>query len=196
VEVLSAPCSNLTSVETHPTYPQYKWFPEVLANASHSAEHLARKLNLHVAEGANGDKLRKYAIELTQKGQGITDASDAEIQLLVEQPQLSVYTFADMISCRAQIGWSTHGHSAVDVNIYGSAGSEALRGNHENIEIGKFLREYLDVDVKSITEELIEKSKAFGISGASQSSWTGRLPTHEDLEMASRHYEHLYGEAP
>jgi alkaline phosphatase len=82
------------------------------------------------------------------------------------------------------------------VNIYGSAGTEALRGNHENIEIGKFLQEYLDVDVKAITDELAEKSKTFSISTAHEISWTGREPTAEDLLMVERHYEHLYGEAP
>jgi alkaline phosphatase len=82
------------------------------------------------------------------------------------------------------------------VNIYGSAGADALIGNHENTEIGEFLREYLDVDVKAITEELIERSKTFSISTADQASWTGRIPTEEDLQMVERHYEHLFSEAP
>ncbi|KAJ2977686.1 hypothetical protein NUW58_g7735 [Xylaria curta] len=64
-----------------------------------------------------------------------------------------------MISVRAQIGWSTHGHSAVDVNIYssGGPGTEALRGNVENTDVGAFLREYLRVDVDAVTKELNEK---------------------------------------
>lgn len=82
------------------------------------------------------------------------------------------------------------------MNIYGSAGTDALRGNHENIEIGKFLQEYLDVDVKAITDELAVKSKTFSISTAQEISWTGRDPTAEDLSMVERRYEHLYGEAP
>lgn len=182
--------------QTHPQYPQYKWFPEVLANATHSSEHLARQLNSRISEGIQGNDLKPYIIELIENGLGIQDASDGEIQSLVDQPLLSVYTFADMISRRAQIGWSTHGHSAVDVNIYGTAGTDALRGNHENIEIGKFLQEYLDVDVKAITDELAVKSKTFSISTAQEISWTGREPTAEDLSMVERHYEHLYGEAP
>lgn len=186
----------LTSLEIHPTYPQYKWFPDILTNASHSAEYLARQLNSHIGQGVGGDDLKEYIVELVQKGLGIQDASEAEIQSIIDQPPLSVYTFADMISRRAQIGWSTHGHSAVDVNIYGSAGSDALRGNHENTQIGKFLREYLDVDVDAITEELIKKSKTFSVADSGQASWTGRVPTEEDLQMVERHYETLYGEAP
>jgi alkaline phosphatase len=86
--------------------------------------------------------------------------------------------------------------SAVDVNIYGSVGTDSLRGNHENTEIGEFLREYLDVDVQAITDELAEKSKTFGIATTTDQSWTGREPTEQDLYTVERHYEHLYGETP
>lgn len=93
--------NNLTTLETHPQYPQYKWFPEVLANATHSSEHLARQLNSRISEGVQGNDLKPYIIELVENGLGIQDASDGEIQSLVDQPLLSVYTFADMISRRA-----------------------------------------------------------------------------------------------
>lgn len=61
-----------------------------------------------------------------------------------------------MISRRARIGWSTHGHTAVDVNIYSSGGrwAEPVKGNVENTDVGKFLRDYLAVDVDEITKEL------------------------------------------
>lgn len=93
--------NNLTTLETHPQYPQYKWFPQVIANATHSSEHLARQLNSRINEGIQGIDLKPYIIELVENGLGIQDASDGEIQLLVDQPLLSVYTFADMISRRA-----------------------------------------------------------------------------------------------
>jgi len=52
--------------------------------------------------------------------------------------------------------WATHGHSAVDVNIYaaGDPQHERLRGNHENTEIGKFIQDYLELDLEKITEAL------------------------------------------
>jgi alkaline phosphatase len=122
------------------------------------------------------------------------DATDEEIQYLVDVPLLSVYTFADMVSRRAQIGWSTHGHSAVDVNIYGTRGSEILHGNHENTEVGEFLRNYLDVNVHAITEELVEKSK-IGLLSTEQENWMGRRPTKEEVDTASSFYETHYGSA-
>ena len=75
------------------------------------------------------------------------------------------YIFADIISRRAQVGWSTHGHSAVDVNIYASSAKAArkLVGNHENTEVGEFIRAYLDVDLEAVTEELKAAGDAVGM---------------------------------
>ncbi|TVY20942.1 Repressible alkaline phosphatase [Lachnellula arida] len=181
--------------QLHPTYPHYAWYPEVLHNASSSAEHSSRRLRSHIFDG--GDNLTDFiSEELVKKGLGIWNAKDSEIQLIVDNPALSSYYFSDMISRKARIGWSTHGHTAVDVNIYGSAGSEALRGNHENVEVGKFLRDYLDVDVESVTEELVEKSKSFKIAGAHQTGWTGKIPSEDDLQSVEREHEEEYGAAP
>lgn len=122
-----------------------------------------------------------------KEGLGITDAEDDEIRAILDTPLVASPLFANMISKRAQIGWSTHGHSGVDVNIYGSKGSEKLIGNHENTDVGKFLREYLDVDVEAITKELNKKSNAFGV--ASVGGWTGPIPTEEELLKAADHYD-------
>jgi alkaline phosphatase len=175
--------------QLNPVYPHYHWYPAALANASHSAEYLAIQLHKHIADGSSDHAkgLKKYIRnQLVEKGLGVSDATDEEVQLLADRPDIAAYTFADIISRRAQIGWSTHGHSAVDVNIYGSSGAEDLRGNHENIEVGKFLRNYLDVDVEDITKQLRKKSKAFSTS--STESWTGRLPTPEDEMAVMEHY--------
>jgi len=109
--------------------------------------------------------------ELVKKGLGILDATDAEIKTIINTP--NSYSFAGMISRRAQIGWSTHGHSAVDVNIYGTAGSEKLHGNHENTEVGKFLRDYLDLSVDAITEELKDAEKSSNEIEESQTGSAG-----------------------
>ncbi|KAI1497771.1 alkaline phosphatase [Biscogniauxia marginata] len=156
-------------------YPNYLWYPAVLANASVSSELLARRLRGHIAKSSSEnnsiDKLKKYINEeLVIPGLGISDASDEELTTLASRPDLSQPTFANMISVRAQIGWSSHGHSAVDVNIYssGGPGTDAIRGNVENTDVGKFLRDYLKVDVDAITKELNEKMETkqrFGLVG-------------------------------
>lgn len=93
------------------------------------------------------------------QGLGITDALPSELDRLVDNPDDAKDVLSDMISRRARVGWSTHGHTAVDVNIYSSGGrwAEGVRGNVENTDVGKFLRNYLDVDVDEITKELLDK---------------------------------------
>lgn len=179
----------LTIIELHRNYPDYEWLPEVLANASHSSEYLALQLFNHIKETQIGmsteadlKDLKNWINEkLIQNGFGIYDATAEELQAFIDDLPSAQYIFADIISRRAEIGWSTHGHSAVDVNIYGTAGTEALRGNHENIEVGEFLRNYLEVDVDQITKELNDKAKKhYGASAA----W----PTEEELREVEDHY--------
>ncbi|KAI9734431.1 MAG: hypothetical protein M1818_006819 [Claussenomyces sp. TS43310] len=175
-----------------PSYPQYKWLPEILAHATHSSEYLTKQLYNHIraSDSIAPLDLKDFISKQVEEGLGVYDATDTEIQAVVDNLGSALYVFSDMISRRAQIGWSTHGHSAVDVNIYGSAGASQLRGNHENTEIGDFLREYLEVDVEAITKELNEKTKLF--SNADISSWMGSPMTDEELrQLPDHHYDHL-----
>ena len=149
----------------------------MLANASWSSEHLAHRLHRHVAEKHKDGGDDDYTIEelkawineeLVVPGLGISDATDEELTGAARHPALAQPAFAKMISDRAQVGWSTHGHSAVDVNIYssGGPGTDAIRGNVENTDVGKFLRDYLDVDVGAVTKELNEKRSAAAAAAA------------------------------
>ncbi|KAI5294631.1 hypothetical protein KEM52_003555 [Ascosphaera acerosa] len=154
-------------------YPEYRWYPEVLAKAKHSSEFLAARVEEIIEEAVgDGDAAAVDSVlldpsvrahikrELIEEGLGITDVSEEELDALVASYQ-DVNTppnlvLADIISRRAQIGWSSHGHSAVDVNIYASSADAAapLRGNHENTEVGQFLADYLAVDTAAVTDKL------------------------------------------
>ncbi|KAL3492624.1 alkaline phosphatase [Aspergillus germanicus] len=141
--------------QLHTTYPEYLWLPGVLANASHSAEFAAQELADHLNEQPDKEA---YIRDLLKKALGVEDATKEEVDALVD-PNNEIppsYVFADIISRRAQVGWSTHGHSGVDVNIYASSTKDAwpLQGNHENTEVGSFLASYLDLDVAAITKRL------------------------------------------
>ncbi|GAP88846.2 putative alkaline phosphatase [Rosellinia necatrix] len=183
-------------------YPQYVWYPQVLANATASSEHLARKLWAHIAAQSTPstasepgsesedpiEELKRYINdELVVPGLGITDATDAELSAVARAPELAQPAFAEMISVRAQIGWSTHGHSAVDVNVYssGGPGTDALRGNVENTDVGRFLHEYLGVDIDAVTLELREKMGHGGGGGGGGSGGTRPPTTVEDERGAS-----------
>ncbi|KAL4921061.1 alkaline-phosphatase-like protein [Aspergillus aurantiobrunneus] len=144
--------------QLHTTYPEYLWLPEVLANASHSTEFAAQELQDYLSQGPDSSAQQAYTQALLEKALGIKDASQDELDAILDpdNPIPPVYVFADMISRRAQIGWSTHGHSSVDVNIYASSTKDAwpLQGNRENTEIGTFLADYLDLDVGAVTKRL------------------------------------------
>jgi alkaline phosphatase len=84
------------------------------------------------------------------------------------------------------------------VNIYTSSPklAAALIGNHENTEVGKFLRDYLDVDVEAITKELNEKGTQFdtvNIQGETI-SWMGRIADTGERLDGQDHLDHYQGD--
>ncbi|USP76394.1 Repressible alkaline phosphatase [Curvularia clavata] len=166
--------------QLHSEYPEYVWYPSPLANASHSAEHLALAYNTYLATNPSADETAEFVRKSIATGLGIHDSTSDEVTKLVKEPATALYQYADMISRRAQTGWSTHGHSAADVNIYTSdpEAAQALKGNHENTEVGDFLRNYLDVDVEAVTKELREKGKGLKVQGVNgvEVSWMGKVP--------------------
>ena len=103
--------------QLHDSYPVYQWFPSVLVNASHSSEHLHDQLQHYLGtdgQNATRPEHRSYIrLRLLEDGLGIFDATDEEVDQLIDAEDMNParYIFADMISRRAQVGWSTHGHS-------------------------------------------------------------------------------------
>ncbi|KAK4626834.1 Repressible alkaline phosphatase [Fulvia fulva] len=191
-----------TARQLHAAYPDYLWYPGVLANASQSASHTAHEYHVHLdkrsaADGdpntdPNSENLNKYLKVLLKNNLGIHDPSIDEMEALVTKPDTSAYTFADMVSRRAQTGWSTHGHSGADVNIYSSdpEAAAALQGNHENTEVGEFLRSYLDLDdeVEKVTNELREHAKV------NEMGFLGRRPEEDERLDGQDHRDHYSGD--
>ncbi|KAF7519001.1 hypothetical protein G7054_g13241 [Neopestalotiopsis clavispora] len=177
-------------------YPEYLWYPAVLANASYSSLYLAHEVHQYLAANKNEtakDLIAYINDKIVVPGLGILDATKEELTPIVEHPLLAQQVLANMVSRRAQIGWSSHGHSAVDVNIYssGGPGTDAIRGNVENTDVGKFLRDYLNVDVSDITEELQEKmnrkpksaaAAVADVEEAEQDHWAVHEDTVRQLE--------------
>ena len=188
----------------------------MLINSTRSAENLAYQLRDHVAKQGKGSRqdLATFIREdLIEQGLGVYDATDGEIDRLIDNsdPWPASYIFADIISRRAQVGWTTHGHSgvlpsfrfsrssstsrlheltaitAVDVNIYASNPDHArpLIGNHENTDVGSFLREYLDVDTEAVTKELKEQLA----TSSRFENWLGKPVDGSVMKTELDHYE-------
>jgi alkaline phosphatase len=190
-----------TARQLHTTYPDYLWYPSVLANATHSAAYTAHTYHDYLlsdpSEGPKKEKsLKTFLTSLLSTSLGIADPSPSELSSLISDPDYAAYTLSDMISRRAQIGWSTHGHSGADVNIYTSSAKlagPALSGNRENTDVGKFLRSFLDLDkgVEQVTRLLREHSKAFGAVGEEQ--FLGAVPPESERLDGQDHFDHLEG---
>lgn len=174
--------------QLHESYPEYKWYPGVLANATHSSEYLEGEINKYLhGNGNKADKSsqRSYVrSNFVEKGLGIYDATDEELDKLIDAEGIvpPSYILADMISRRAQIGWASHGHSAVDVNIYASSPHDAIpvTGNRENIEVGGFMAEYLNLDLDKVTDQLRGVSTSPHANKVTDDSWMGP-PIDDDV---------------
>ncbi|KAL6704667.1 vacuolar alkaline phosphatase [Coniothyrium glycines] len=169
-----------TARQLHTSYPEYVWYPAALANASHSAERLHLEFAKYLLSSPSESQKTTFIRNSITSGLGIHDYTDDEVNALIADPPIALYHYADMISRRSQTGWSSHGHSAADVNIYSSdpKAAMALVGNHENTEVGDFLRDYLAVDVEAVTKEL--KAKGAGLTvldvDGAEVSWMGKIP--------------------
>ncbi|CEP10665.1 hypothetical protein [Parasitella parasitica] len=142
-------------------YPEYKWNPEVVHRVRNSSEALANAW----AASANVRSQGYLKKVLIQSGLGIQDATSQEIEKITNWKssgktveELS-WLFSDMVSRRALLGWSTHGHTAVDVNLYAKGdGTEVLRGSHENTDIGDFMVDFLGLNLDELTQKLVNCS--------------------------------------
>lgn len=191
-----------TAKQLHRAYPKYQWFPSVLANASHSASRTAADY-FHYIRSQREDSEEKgkdemaFLTTLVAQNLGIHDPSEDELSSVMEDREIAAYYFADMISRRAQTGWSTHGHSAADVNIYSSDPRMAadLVGNHENTDIGHFLRRFLGVEaeVEKVTEELKDHVRILSASG-SEEAWLGSIPATEERLDGQDHLDRYQGD--
>ncbi|KAK1032974.1 vacuolar alkaline phosphatase [Friedmanniomyces endolithicus] len=193
-----------TARQLHQEYPRYLWYPSVLANVSHSGAYLSRAYHAHLsslpsasslsAALASSEGTKTYLMNLISDSLGINDATDEELDTLLQHPALAAYVFADMVSRRAQTGWSTHGHSGADVNTYSSdhKAAERLIGNRENTDVGEFLRWYLDVEdeVEKVTKELNE----YMGGGSADGSWLGTVPGEDERLYGQDHLDHYAGD--
>ncbi|KAL7748472.1 vacuolar alkaline phosphatase [Sorochytrium milnesiophthora] len=142
-------------------YPEYLWHPEAVLHQRNSTFVLAQQV-LEYAPG-DADKRRKFVSNvIVKQSMGLPDPTDDELAYMLNDTRTVGeldYYMGTMVSKRAQLGWSTHGHSAVDINLYAfGRDAEKLRGNHENTEVGQFLANSLDLhdEMDRITKTLQE----------------------------------------
>lgn len=101
--------------------------------------------------------------EIVKKYTGIDDLSEDEVKLIMsgELPdgEPSAYeregSFNAVIAGRSMIGWTGHGHTGVDVGVYGfGPAAELLRGFNDNTDFAKAGAKALNLDMDKVTKEL------------------------------------------
>lgn len=130
----------------------YAWNPEVLARLKASHEAILPQLK----PGADWQAVIGAAT-------GIEDWTDAERAQVAEAqaanfPPGALKALNEMVSVRAILGWTTDGHTAVDVNLYAfGPGREAFIGHHDNTHIGQTLAWLLGFGLATLTTQLRQK---------------------------------------
>ena len=127
--------------------PKYAWNPEVLDKipASHGGlGAIAQEEGLQPC-----DLLEQHAsITCTEaEGAAFTEAiaADGDLNAII----------ADVIARRALLGWTSGGHTAVDVNLYAfGPGHHHFIGHHDNTAIGTLIATLLGFDLNAMTEAM------------------------------------------
>lgn len=131
----------------------YRWDPDFVLGVGSSIEAMGRRLG----EGAQ-------PLELLEEAAGITaeDLTEEEAALLAQalgaserqrRTQLAQW-MSRVLSRRALTGWTTWGHTGVDIGLFAfGPGSERFRAHHENAAVGRMLADALGLELGLAVEE-------------------------------------------
>lgn len=137
------------------TYPDpYMWYPDLLLGQIASTEIMAEMIVENGFDTLNQTVLEYGNIMLTNEEFEYISAAMA----VSENEERSLRTaIGTVIAARAKIGWTTPGHTGVDVNLYSyGLRPNGLRGVKQNIDVGNELWEEVGFisTMQQITEEL------------------------------------------
>ncbi|EFA83813.1 alkaline phosphatase [Heterostelium album PN500] len=146
-------------------YPQYEWHPETLLKLNASAHYMATQLfNTTLFPTIDATIITNY-VNAHADGLNITFTSD-EMNLLMffatPRNDEKVWNFEQFlgqyISRRAWVGFTTGGHTGVDVNLYyyysgddEDLQEDHIRANVENIDVANFIAKAMDLDLPAMT---------------------------------------------
>ncbi len=108
------------------------------------------------------DSARTNIREVMATYYGITDLTEEELIAIKEAKAGTLnYVIGPMISKRAYIGWTTHGHTGEDVilGVYVPEGVERLSGVVENTDIAKYIENLLGLNLEEATQKLLVNVK-------------------------------------
>ncbi|KAJ2720453.1 vacuolar alkaline phosphatase [Coemansia sp. Benny D115] len=136
--------------------PDYLWYPAVLQPVKKSAEVICREIK------KLPESQRLYFVSHTVipdylgiKSSNNTASTMRIVNAVPAGSKKCKIAVGHVVSDLAHLGWSTGGHTGVDVGLYTyGQGVKDLKGNLENTQIGDFLASYLQVDLDPVTQRL------------------------------------------
>ncbi|KAH6595593.1 hypothetical protein BASA61_003784 [Batrachochytrium salamandrivorans] len=97
-----------------PMYPVYAWYPDAITGVKHSAEYIVRQLKQY--KGANITDFITNTVFPKWLNSTSPEPSDvAYLSNTAPDADQMEYHVGGIVSDWAGLGWSTHGHSAVDI---------------------------------------------------------------------------------
>lgn len=134
-------------------------FIDPLKKAKMTGEGLEAKLNAD----------RSNIKEVLSTYFGITDLTDEEVKTIKDAKEGSMnYAVGPIISKRANIGWTTGGHTGGDVVLYTYApNGDRPTGVIDNTDVNKYMTRVLGLDLDTVSKQLFVPAKAaFEAKGA------------------------------
>lgn len=139
-------------------FPDYAWFPSEVLKVSKSAEFLGN-LTFYVSSvhrDTDAGMVRDFIRHgLLENFLGVEDPDESTVDHFFSSStnkRAILNAITELVSKKAEVSWSTHGHTAVDVNLYAYGfASELLRGHHQNNDIGVFIANLLGLDLSHVT---------------------------------------------
>ncbi|NLB90044.1 MAG: alkaline phosphatase [Clostridiales bacterium] len=142
---------DMETTSTYSSDPINK-FIEPLAKATLTGEGIEKMLN----------EERSNSQEVMEEYFGITDLSEEEIMAIVQAEEGSMnYVVGPMISKRANIGWTTGGHTGEDVTLFSYLpGDERIHGLIDNTDVANTAAAIWGLNLKEITKTLYVNANA------------------------------------
>ena len=138
----------------------YKWNPEAIHKMKHSGMYMTKQ----IADGKDPEKVIKdgYGIDFPNKQLDKVkkaadelhklqkEGKDDKDEKVVEQTTKLQNAIQKPINDESHTGWTTNGHTGVDVNTYAyGPGSNKFKGNMENTQSAKNLFDFFGNNVTS-----------------------------------------------
>ncbi|OSS47025.1 hypothetical protein B5807_09892 [Epicoccum nigrum] len=136
--------------------------PLPLKGASMTIEHAES-----LWKAFNGTDKRAFLKDTILPGYGLGDLADTEIDLILKNDKLAS-DLSSRLSKKAGVNWSTGGHTASDVTLFGyGAGWRGgnlkadMAGNWDNTQLPGYIEGVLKIKMSKVTEKLRQAGSAW-----------------------------------